>query len=234
MVLSARRATIAVLGLSTLTGCATTQQEAARLRLNDARIRASQAPLELVGRDRTVSVTSIAVIAGRSAAVIVTLRNNGARPVSDLPLLVGITSRGKRTYLNQAAGETYFQNHVPAIAAHGLLRWVLTPGRSLPTASVPFVRVGIAVGDTATTISTLPLLRIGSRDGLVEVNNTTSVPQYQLPVYAVAVRRGRDVAAGQTTIAYLGSEANVQLRVPLIGSTSGAILSLEAPPTIFK
>jgi hypothetical protein len=225
---------IALLGASTLAGCATTQQEAARLQLNDARIRASQVPLRLGGQDQTVSVASIAVITRRHSAVIITLRNNGASPVSDLPLLVGVASGARRTELNRAANTDYFQNHVPAIPAHGSLRWVLTLDQPLPPGSVPFAKLGVAVGLTAKAIKTLPRLRVVSRGGLITVANTSGVPQYQLPVYVIAERDGRYVAAGQATIAHLGTDATTELRVPLVGDRSGATVSLEAPPTIFN
>jgi hypothetical protein len=66
------------------------------------------------------------------------------------------------------------------------------------------------------------------------VRNLSGVPQYQLPVYAIARRAARLVAAGQATIGYLGTRSTVRLRVPLVGDPSKAALSLEAPPTIFK
>jgi hypothetical protein len=236
VVRSARGATIAVLGLSTLAGCATTQQQAARLQLNDARLRASAMPLRLGGRSRTVSVASVSLVTGRSAAVIVTLRNDGARPASDLPLLVGATTPGGRSIdLNAVPQQDYFRNHIPAIQAHGLLQWVLTLGRSLPTGSVPFAKVGVATGLTATRIGTLPLVRaLPGRGTLIKVENASSVPQYQLQVYAVARHGGRYVAAGQAAIADLGSGSSAQLRMPVVGDASGTNVSLEAPPTIFK
>jgi hypothetical protein len=66
------------------------------------------------------------------------------------------------------------------------------------------------------------------------VQNPSSVTQYQLPVYAVAQRGQRWVAAGQTTIEELDGRASARVRLPLVGNPSGAALSLEAPPTIFK
>jgi hypothetical protein len=174
----------------------------------------------------------VTLISARTrTAVVVTLHNTASSPVSDLPLLVGI-ARGH--FLNAAAGRPFFQTHVPAIAAGGSLRWVLTVGRGLPRGSVPFARVGVASGDTATTVKTLPEVQIARRGGVITVRNGSSVPQYQLPVYAVASRGGRYVAAGQTTIADLGSGAQVRLRLSLVGNPSGATLSLEAPPSTFN
>jgi hypothetical protein len=154
--------------------------------------------------------------------------------VSDLPVLVGIA---RRHYLNASPGLAYFQTHVPAIPARGQLRWVLTIGRRLATRAVPFARVGTAT--VAFQIKTLPELRVATSrasrgDALVTLENPSSVPQYELPIYAVAQRDGREVAAGVATIPDLASGAQIRLRVPLIGNPSGATLSLEAPPTIFN
>jgi hypothetical protein len=94
--------------------------------------------------------------------------------------------------------------------------------------------VGAGRGGALTAIGALPEVQIARAGGLITVRNTSSIPQYQLPVYAIASRRGRYVAAGQTTIADLGGGAQVRLRVPLVGDPRGATVSLEAPPTIFN
>jgi hypothetical protein len=223
-----------------LTGCSTTQQEAARLQLNSARIRATELPLQVAGRSTAVSITSVAMISSaQGSAIVVTLHNRTGRAVSDLPLLVGATSHRHRRYLNDAAGLNYFTTHAPSIPAYGLLRWVLIVGRRLPGGTVPCARVGAATGDTALEIGSLPRLRVSLSRALpggaiLTVQNPTSVPQYQLPVYAIATRNGRYVAAGQVTIGHLGTGSDVRLRVPLVGDLAGAALTLEAPPTIFN
>jgi hypothetical protein len=67
----------------------------------------------------------------------------------------------------------------------------------------------------------------------ITVTNRSSVPQYQLPVYAVVWRHGRLRAAGQATIAHLGSGSTTTLRLTLIGRAAGGALPVEAAPTIF-
>lgn len=234
---------IAALGLTVLTGCTTTQQKAARIQLNNARIRANLTALRLTGTSSSVHATSIGVLTGRSGAhvaVVVTLRNRSSSPVSDLPVLVGVTvPHARRTYLNAAAGVAYFRNHIPAIAAHGELTWVLTLTRRLPRGARPFVRVGSPNPTTTTAIGALPTLRVTASnltgsDARVTLRNTSGVTQYQLPVYAVATRGQRSVAAGQALVEELDGGATAHLRLPLVGNVTGATLSLEAPPTIFK
>jgi hypothetical protein len=234
---------VVALSLTALAGCTTTQQKAARLQLNNARIRTNLRPLEFSGGTSTAAVTSVRLLAGHSkppTAVVVTVRNRGGKPISDLPLLVGVSLRhGHRMYLNAAAGVSYFRNHLPAIPSHGQLSWVLTVDRRVPAGAEPFARLGPANPATATTIGALPLLRVSSLkssggSATLTVQNSSGVTQYQLPVYAVAQRGARWVAAGQTTIEELDGRASTQLRLPLVGNPSGATLSLEAPPTIFK
>lgn len=241
MVRSASPLIIATSLLLTLAGCSTTQQQAARLQLNSARLRASEQPLRATARSAVVRVVAAkAIDAGSRAAVVITLHNDGAVPVSDLALLVAAKLEGGRSlYLNDQPGLAYFQTHTPAIAPHQSLTWVLTLGRRLPTGSVPFATVGAVTSGAATTSGSLPPLEVvpRARRGFgvtLTVRNLSGVPQYQLPVYAIARRAARLVAAGQATIGYLGTRSTVRLRVPLVGDPSKAALSLEAPPTIFK
>ena len=243
MVRSVSQLTIVGVGLTLLAGCTTTQQKAARLQLNNARLRLNETRLRLGDRSSEVRVDSVDLVATRTraeAAVVVTIRNQTSKPVSDLPVLVGLSLRGgHRTNLNAAAGLSYFRNHLPAIPSHGELNWVLTLHRRLPAGAKPFAIVGTASPTTATAIGALPAVRVTSvktsgSDTSFTVLNSSSVSQYQLPVYAVARRGQRWVAAGQTTIDELDGGHSAQLRLALVGNPAGASLSFEAPPTIFK
>ena len=230
-------------GFTALAGCTTTQEKAARLQLNNARIRANLTPLRISARSSAVKVTSVSLLIGKGrppAAVVATVRNQTSNPVSDLPLLVGIKlPSGQRMDVNSAAGLSYFRNHLPAIPARGELTWVLPIDRRLPAGARPFAEVGSANPATATPIPALPVLRVApvkaSRaTATLTVQNSSSVTQYQLPVYAVARRGQRWVAAGQTVIQELDGGASALVRLPLVGNSSGAAVSFEAPPTIFK
>jgi hypothetical protein len=240
---SASRPIIAGLGLAVLAGCTTTQQQAARVQVNSARIRASQVPLRVSGRNTQVRVLSARLIdvggSGRSA-IVVRLRNTTSSPVSDLPLLVGVFGRrGGSLDLNARAGLGYFQNHVPAIGPQAVLNWVLVTHRRLPAGSAPFARVGRATAVSATITSPLPALRVTMvRElrgrAILNVRNLSGVPQLQLPVYALAQRGGHAVAAGQATIEELDSGASLHVGISLVGRPVHAALSLQVPPTIFK
>ncbi len=236
------KAILAALALAALGGCATTQQKAAWLRLNSARLRASQLPVRVSGRNREIRVEHVTIVAGSGgSAVVVRLRNLTGRPVSDLPISLGlIESRGHRRYLNGSANLSYFDTHVPAIAAGRAFTWVFRTPRRLPAAAPAFAEIGSPAPVPLPRVLTLPSIRVssaGARSGAelrLLVRNASSVPQYQLPVYAFAVRRGRVVAAAVQTIGDLGAGSAANVKLKLFGDPAHATLSLESAPTIFN
>ncbi len=236
-----------------LSGCSTTQQEAARLQLNSARIRASQKHTKVTVAGEAVHVTRLAqVVNGGHAAFVVQVHNPGLKPVSDLPISVGVQVRGRpRIYLNlQSPAEfSYFDAHLPLVAAGATLTWVYTTDRRLPAHARPFALVGGTPSNIAPRTSPLPAVRaavartsaaatttaaVTGSPLAVSLHNLSSVPQYQLQVYAVAERAGRYVAAGNLTVAHLGSNATSRLKLPIVGHIDHARLQIEAAPTIFQ
>lgn len=229
-----------VAGAGSLAGCATTMQKAARLRLNSARILASQNPTRVSTTGTAVTVTGITLIrSGHATAVVVTVRNAGDRAVSDLPISVGYRLAHHRdVYLNADASIAYFDAHLPAVSAGGSLTWVYTADRRLPAGARPFARVGStpAVPDAAVDGSPVIHARATPATGTlvdVAVHNLSGVPQYQLPVYAVAERDGRAVAAGQASLSELAGGASQTLQLRLLGRTGPAPVQVQAPATIF-
>ncbi|HTU96968.1 MAG TPA: hypothetical protein VMF14_14075 [Solirubrobacteraceae bacterium] len=246
-----RGALAAVAPAAALAGCATTQQEAARLQLNAARIRASEQPTEVRAPGNAVEVTRVArIVTGGRSAFVVQVRNAARRPVSDLPISVGVRVRGKRPiYLNrQSEAElSYFDAHLPLVAAGGTLTWVYTTDRRLPAHARPFAVVGGTPSNPAPRSHPLPVIRAsavapvttasgaaGTSPVAISLRNLSAVPQYQLQVYAVAERDGRFVAAGSFTVPHLGSNASSRLRLPILGHINHARLQIEAAPTIFQ
>jgi hypothetical protein len=241
--------TVVLAGAAVLAGCSTTQQEAARLQLNAARIRASERPTVVTVPGQAVHVTRVArLVAGSGTAFVVQVRNSGSQPVSDLPISVGVRVPSKRPiYVNrQSPAEfSYFAAHLPLVAAGATLTWVYTTDKRLPAHARPFALVGGTPSNTAPRATPLPVIRAsaapasaGSATGAsplaVSLRNLSSVPQYQLQVYAVAERAGRYVAAGSFTVPHLGSDAARTLKLPILGPIDHARLQIEAAPTIFQ
>lgn len=229
--------------MTVLAGCSTTQQTAARLRVNDARIRASELPTRARGRNPSVEVTEVSLVDGPAgSAIIVRLLNAAPTPVSDLRISVGVIYRHRLLYLNGAAGIDYFQTHLPAISGREKLTWVFSTPRRLAVAGRPFAVIGRSDAPPLSIPRRLPdlvarprgLAALRGGELQVSVQNRSSVPQYQLPVYATASIDGHYVAAGEGTIGELdgGGVTNVQVR--LTGAAEGAAISIQAPPTIFS
>jgi hypothetical protein len=236
--LSVRRGCVvcaAMLPLSViLTGCVSTQTIAARARLVSARTLASQSATKVPRANPAVDVGRLAVIHGQpGTAIVVPLRNNTSTTLTDLPISVDIRTAHGELHLNRAANLDYFETHVAVIAPHGSTDWVFTTGRhvtgkrAVVTVGFPQLRASLA-GD-------LPQIEVSSRgNARLTVSNRSGIPQYDLQVYVVAVRAGRDVGAGRTDVTHLGTHATTTLNVTLIGAAKGAALRLIALPTIFS
>ena len=229
-----------------LAGCSTTQDEAARLQLNSARIRAAQLPTVVRSAGSPVQVEHVAVLTGhRARTFVVTVRNGGTRAVTDLPISVGVMAQGHhRLDLNARSTQelSYFDAHLPRIGPGQTVSWVFSTSRRLPAKAHPFALVGsrpspaTPAGVTAPTIAARVTGTQGAADGgaivQVTLRNESTIPQYQMPVYAVAARRGHVVAAGALVVPHLGSRKTLSVRVPVRGSLSDARLNVAAPPAI--
>jgi hypothetical protein len=239
----ARIAGVVVAGLAavSLSGCVTTQTKAARLQINSARIRAAEVHTRVRRTGASVRVQSLALVThAHHSRFVVTVRNRGARAVSDLPISVGYrTAGGKRVYLNAGVSSVYFDAHLATVASHGSLSWVSAVTRSLPRGAHPFALVGARPTVTADDHGSLPVITTAARGQTatslrVSVHNSSSIPQYQLPVYATVDRHGHAIAAAQASVTELSGGATQVLRLHLVGSADHATARIQAPPTILQ
>lgn len=235
-------ACVAVLPVAVLlSGCVSTQTSAARVRLANARLVAATQPVEVLRANPEVRVGNPVLIRRRAgAAIVVSLRNDSSRALTDVPILVGVSgASGRKIYVNHAASEDYFASHVAAIGPHATTNWVFLTTRRVG-AGHPFAVAGLATLQ-APLAGALPRVDVSTRAAgeasghlTVSVTNRSAIPQDDLPVYVVAVRAGHDVAAGQATVAQLGSHATTTLSISLLGNPGQAALRLTAVPTIFN
>jgi hypothetical protein len=230
-----------VVGALALAGCTTTQHEAQRERLDSARQRAALESTRVTVANTVVTATAISEVrsAGRTAFV-VTLRNAGAKPVTDLPISIGYTTAaGASVYMNSAANLNYFEAHLPEIRAGGELTWVFTANRALPAAARVFARVGRRRAAPALLTETNVSIRVSyhytaSTGSLrVHLDNPTSVPQYQLQLYAYAKRGAQYVGAANRTVVILGAGSARSVNLGLVGESSDE-LHVQAVPTILQ
>jgi hypothetical protein len=225
-----------------LAGCVSTQTKNARLVIENERIIDGQSPVRVTRINPEVAVTRVALVGSPGhAAVAVSLQNLAGHPLSDLPISVGIARRrAARAYLNRAANLDYFDTHLAAMRAGATATWVLPLRRAKLPAGHLFAAVGFAQTPPSTRDRSLPTIDVFSVDadasgGLkVTVANRSQVPQTELPIYAVAVRAGRYVAAGRATIGQLGASARRTVPLRLRGASTGATIELFASPTIFN
>jgi hypothetical protein len=238
---SVRHVALALAGAVVLAGCTTTQHEAQRERLDSARQRAALESTRVTVANTVVAPTSISKIraAGKTAFVL-TIRNRGHRAVTDLPISLGYTtSGGASVYLNASANLNYFQAHLPAIRAGGELTWVFTTTRAVPATARLFARIGekpsapARLTETNVSIKLSYRFNASSESLTVHLDNPTSVPQYQLQLYAYAKRGPHYVGAANTTVTNLGAGSKASVRLGLVG-TSGGQLHVQAIPTILQ
>ena len=236
---------VAACGL--VAGCSTTMQQAARLQLNSARIRVSETGTRVTVAGHAVRVTNVSLVSGPAAtAFVVVVRNRSHAQVSDLPISVGVrTGRGRMVYFNARPGleYSYFDAHLPVVAPGQALTWVYTTRRRPPAGSKPFAIVGATPSPLVRAAATLPLIRAsaaltGREDSTarlaVAVRNLSGIPQYQLPVFAIAKRGGRYVAAASRSVDQLAGQASTTVELRLIGSVANTQLKIEAPPAVLR
>lgn len=238
-----RIAGVAAAGLAavSLSGCVSTQTKAGWLRINSARVRASQVRTRVTHPGALVHVQSVALVtAAHRTRFVVTVRNRGVRAVSDLPISVGYrTAGGKRVYLNAGATSGYFDAHLATVAQHESLSWVSAVTRALPKGAHPFALVGSRPSVSADDDGSLPVISTAARDQTatslrVSIHNSSSIPQYQLPVYATVDRHGHAIAAAQASVTELSGGATQVVRLHLVGSAHRATARIQAPPTILQ
>ena len=213
-------------------------EEAARLQLNSARIRAEP---DEHARDQHGSFgprhRRLGGCRRRPLGVRREPPQRRRHAVSDLPISIGYRGAdGATAYLNSGVNLNYFESHIPLIGARGRLAWVFT-ARTLPSGARPVALVGATAAPAAHPTAPMPQITADGRargDRLeVALDNRSGVPQYQLQVYVVAHRAGHDVAAGDATVAHLGTDSSKTIELPLLGSLSRATVQVEALPTIF-
>jgi hypothetical protein len=233
--------TVVAAGIA-VAGCATTQQEAVRLRLNSARIRVSQHPTKVAVAGRALRVKHVALVSGRSgSAIVVRLRNPGTSSVSDLPISVGIRKgAARRRPLNVKSPEelSYFDAHVPVIAPGATVTWVFTTTHQIPAGARPYAIVGARPSVRAPRVSTAPVIdaiaagKATATRVAVTLQNRSSIPQYQLQLYAFARHGRRYVAAGALTVPHLGGDGKHTVQLPLLGHPGQGRLRFEALPAM--
>ena len=235
----------------TLSACESTESESARLGKEGAKLIAGAGTLGTGGSNPDVRVGAVALVqgSGRTAAV-VQLTNVGAGPQLDVPVLIDVRSpQGASLYRNDIQGLEPSLQQMPLLAAHASGWWVDDQVLADGKPSSVNVRVGAAktaaparvvaaagsspeVQVSGTTLGSQEL--VGPYlDG--SVVNHSGVAQHNMPIFAVALRGSRVVAAGRALVPSLtasGAGSTASFRLYLVGSPAGARIELTPAPSL--
>ncbi len=231
----------------TLSACESTESESARLGREGAKLIASAGTLGTGGANPDVRVGQVALVqgAGRTAAA-VQLTNTGPGAQLDVPVLIDVRSpQGASVYRNDIEGLEPSLQQMALLPAHTSGWWVDDQVLASGTPSSVNVRVGaakVSAGKAASVASTgvqVSGVTLGSQEFVGPYLQATAInhsgaAQHNMPIFAVALRGARVVAAGRALVPSLaasGAGSQASFRLYLVGSTAGARIELTPAPT---
>jgi hypothetical protein len=220
----------------TLAACESTESESAKIEREAAKSReAEPGALKLGALNKSVRVADATLVSssGRKA-VAVKLTSSAPRDQRQLPVLVEVTAAGdKIAYTNQIGVEPALQ-HISQLRAHASAWWV--DDQVLANQTTRAVRVRVGTGEQsrrALPLLTAKLVRVGGESVSGTLVNHSRVAQKRVPVFIVALRGGKVVAAGRALVASLAGRpgASAPFQVALVGNAAGAKIELTAVAT---
>jgi hypothetical protein len=224
---------------SALSACESTADKSARIAREGRQAFTGNKTLR-VDRSRDLRVARTAVVRGDGGtiAAAVEIRNGSARAQRDVPVLIDVRGRGGTSlYKNDTVGLQPALQRLASVRAHGTAWWV----NDQVTAATAPRRVVAEVG-RAPAAAAVPALAIEDphfdddatgRYLTGTVTNPTNKLLRQVPVFAVALKGGRVVAAGRAFVAKLlprGARKHAGYRIYFVGDARGARVALTVAP----
>jgi hypothetical protein len=238
-----RMRALAVAGCGVLTvsvsACESTEQESAKIGREGQRLVASQGALKLGAVNHSVRVSEVTLLSsGGRTAVAVRLTGTSTHPQANVPLLVKVTgAHGKLLYTNDGAGLDASLQRV-ALLAPGHEEWWVNDqvlASQTPTAASAHAGTGTIPRSAAIPEIAVRSVSLGQQAGLPVLSGTivsrSAKTQSKVPVFAVAVRGGRIVAAGRAVAESLPARTPTPFQIFLIGNPAGASVKVSALPT---
>jgi hypothetical protein len=218
------------------TGCESTQEKSAQLEKAAHHTHLAERGLSIARASAEVSVLgAVLVLGAEGAATVVTLRNDSAHALRDVPIAITVKDAGGSTiFQNDAPGLEAALTSLGSLPAHGIATWV---DDQVPASGAPASVTAVA-GEAPAASGALPEIEVtgvrpseesGSATAAGTVRNRASVTQQALVVYVVARRAGRVVAAGRAILPEVAPGAAVPFQAFLVGSPRGATLQASAP-----
>jgi hypothetical protein len=217
-----------------LVGCETTAEKSARLERAAKRVaHATQTGLKITHPSTLVKVLASQIVHGsEGAAVVLTLRNDSAQALGEVPIAVSLkNAAGASVYSNATPGLAKTLTSIALLPAHSTTTWIDDQIQARDaTRDAAEIGEGKAVGGVPPKLELREAqLAAGSAEGTLA--NGSNVPQSELVIYAVARRGDRIVAAGRAVLASVEAGASTPFQVFFVGDPKGAQLQLTAPPT---
>jgi hypothetical protein len=223
-----------------LGGCETTAEKSARLERQAKRVALTQKGLSIAKASADISVLGAVLVRGaEGAAAVVTLRNDSAHALRDVPIAITVKdAQGSTVFQNNAPGLEVALTSLGSLPAHGVATWVddQVPETGNPVSVIAIVGVSPAVSEALPKVEVAGVRQSdesGSATATGAVRNRSSVIQRTLVVYTVARRGGRVVAAGRAILSEVLPDASVPFHAFLVGSPKGAELTSSAPASTF-
>jgi len=226
----------------TFAACESTESESAKIDREAAVAREHEpGALKLGAPNRSVHVSYATLLSsGGRGAVAVRLSSSSARPQANVPVLIEVKGKaGRVLYSNQPGGTDPKLQRISLLRPHASAWWVNDQVLVNQPSTGVTVRVGTGAKQSpASTSGSLAVRtthvvgRPGASTVSGELVNEASRAQREVPVFAVALRGGKVVAAGRALVAKLAGRhgASAHFQITLVGDASRAKIELTAVP----
>jgi hypothetical protein len=222
----------------TVSACESTESESAKIGRQAVAAQAVSS-LKIGAVDREVHVSNVTALSGAGrTAIAVKLTSTSSRGKSEVPLLVKAKGDGGKLLYSNATGAEALLQRVTLLRAHASTWWVddqvLTSGKvTAATVTVGTGKRSHAKARSAALSATASHVagQSGSSTVSALLTNRTGKAQSGVPIFAVALRGDKVVAAGRAVVASVPAHGEAtSLEIPLVGDATGAKVVLTALP----
>jgi hypothetical protein len=222
----------------TVSACESTESESAKI-AREAGAAEVVSSLKLGAVDRNVRVSDVTPLSGGGRrAIAVKLTTTSSHAQREVPLLVQETGDGGKVLYSNATGAEPLLQRITLLRARASTWWVddevLTSGKA--TGATVTVGTGKrSRADARSTALSATSSHVAGQSGSSTVsallNNHTGRAQSGVPVFAVALRGDKVVAAGRAVVASVPAHGDpTSLDIPLVGDATGAKVVLTVLP----
>jgi hypothetical protein len=219
-----------------LAGCESNYARSARIAREGRKLIAATGHFRVGPASRDVRVGRAAIVrGGGTLAAVVELRNRGARAQAGVPLLIDVANGHRSVYRNDLQGLQYALQHASLVPARGRAWWV--DDQLLGVTAASRVRARLGRGRVLARAPRVSLRGVGYRtdsNGTYltgTIVNRTGRLLRDLPVYAVALKRHRIVAAGRALVLKAPPTGKPgRFRLIFVGNPKGAHVEISVAP----